>query len=112
MRLSTIILPLCDNSGNALPDVHAALQGSLCDIFKGFTATPCKGGWIDPETGARYFDDSLSYAIACEDSAEVRSKVESIARLYGHLADQLAVFVTHCNGEVVFVNSARVPALV
>ena len=103
MRIATFPLPTANNDGVDQTDTHCALQAVLCDTFGGFTRTIGDGGWRS-DTGKLYVDPVAIYSIATEDSAIDRARLESIALFYGHLAGQLAVMVTHANGEVVFID--------
>lgn len=104
MRVATIILPNDDNNGNDISDVHAAMQTVLVDTFGGFTATASNGAWRDDKTGKIHVEPGQVYYVAMDDTAENRAKLESIALFYGHMANQIAMMVTHANGEVTFVD--------
>lgn len=105
MKLATLILPTVNNAGEDQSDTHATLQSALCAEFGGFTRTMGEGGWNGP-VGV-YIDPVAVYSVAMDDSAANRGKLESIALFYGDLAGQLAVMVTHANGEVVFLDVAK-----
>lgn len=101
MKLAQIILPTIGNDGSDLTDCHVALRSTLADSFGGYTATSGQGGWTD--SGKLYQDPVTVYAVAMDDTAENRAKLESVALFYGHMATQHCVMVTHASGEVAFV---------
>lgn len=107
MRLASFPLPTVNNDGVDQSETHAALQLALCADFGGFTCTLGQGGWI-ADTGKIYVDPVAVYTIAMEDSYVARAKLESIALFYGDIAGQIAVMVTHANGEVAFLDVAPV----
>lgn len=106
MREATLILPIADNSGKPLAKVHDRLSQVLCDTFGGFTAAPVRGAWKDTESGKVYSDESTEYRIAADWNPVERQTLEDIAREFGDLAGQLAVFVKHGNGAVSILPSA------
>lgn len=103
MRLATLILPTVNNNGVDQTDTHAALQLTLIDTFGGFTVTSGKGGWKD-DSGKLYCDPVAVYSIAMAATADNARRLESIALMYGHLASQICVMVTHADGAVQFVD--------
>lgn len=104
MRLATMILPMMDNTGSDLADVHAALRSAACATFGGFTAMESVGGWHDDSTGITHVESGMLYQFAMKDSAEMRASLESFALFYGHMANQLAVMCTHTDGSVRIMN--------
>jgi hypothetical protein len=106
VKLATMILPTHDNNGVDMTDNHCALRLVLLDNFDGFTVAPVCGAWRD-SSGNVCHDDSASYSIAMDDTAENRAKLETIARFYGHLCGQVCVMVTHAGGDVAFVACTR-----
>lgn len=105
MRNAYLVLPTSDNDGEQT-DSHAALQLVLADSFGGFTVTYGKGAWRDDSTSRAVYDSVAVYAIAMSDISENETKLESIARFYGHMTGQTCVMVTHARGDVVFVDSS------
>lgn len=104
MRIATITLPIADNNGNALNDVHAALQLDLIAQFGGFTAIDARGGWRDESTGKVFAEPVTQYQIAAKDSDS--DKIRSIAQFFGRMAEQICMFVTLPNGEAEMIDSA------
>src|ERR1700757_3209697 len=105
MRCAYLILPTTSNDEVDQTDTHAALQSALCDYFGGFTMTQGKGGWRNPANARVYMDSVATYAIAMTESGDNESRLESIARFYGHMAGQVCVMLAHASGRVVFVDS-------
>jgi predicted cupin superfamily sugar epimerase len=104
MRLAIFNLPLSDNSGNALNDVHAALQADIVDTFGGFTLTHGHGGWRDDATGKVFCEPVAVYSIAMNATPNNARRLRSLAIWHGRIADQLAVYLVHANGEAECVN--------
>jgi hypothetical protein len=110
MRLATITLPIADNDGNPLNDVHAALQLDLIAQFGGFTAIDARGGWRDKSTGKVYAEPVTQYQIECEDSDA--GKLCDIAKFFGRMANQICMFVMMPTGNVGFIDTEfRVSAI-
>ena len=105
MRLATLILPTTGNDGTDHTDTHAALRLTLIDAFGGFTVMTGDGGWRD-DSGRVYLDPVAVYSVAMSETGENETRLESIARLYGHLAGQQCVLVAHASGAVAFVDSS------
>ena len=49
MRECRIILPMRDNTGEPLADVHKSLSEALCNNFGGYTQTNGVGQWKNGE---------------------------------------------------------------
>jgi hypothetical protein len=103
MRVATFTLPVNANDGADLRDVHFALRSAAIATFGGFTAIATEGGWQDDATGKQYVEPGILYQFAMPDDAASREKLESFARFYGHMADQVCVMVAHADGAVAFV---------
>jgi len=111
MRFASIILPRLDNLGADLGAVHNALQTALVDTFGGFTASPVSGGWRDEKSGEIFADESTEYRIAAVWGPVEREALTDLANVYGLKAGQLAVCVTHGNGDVQFIEPREVAAI-
>jgi len=107
LRMAYFGLPTSNNDGASLHDVHAALQSTLIDTWGGFSAFNGLGGWRDDATSKIFAEPTVGYYIAMPDDAGNRAKLLSVARFYGHMAQQLAVMVTYANGDVEFVDMAK-----
>lgn len=103
MQEAFIILPLLDNSGASLDQVHAALELDLLDGFDGFTSETVTGAWRDVTTGRVYREDNIRYTVAADyfSNSRLVSRLENLAAKYARAAGQLAVYVKHATGEVV-----------
>ena len=103
MRMASITLPLFDNHGMGIPEVHEALQDKLLDKFGGYSERKIVGAWRDPNSGRTYRDHNAVYDVAMEDTLSARGDLRRIAREAGRAAEQLAVMVTQPSGEVEFL---------
>jgi hypothetical protein len=99
--VATLILPCEDNKREPLTEVHNALKRELCELFGGFTAVPCYGGWIDEATGKYYEDRSFEYRVAMP-KMECNDVVwDELAIRYGIRARLLSVYLTYpCSPQV------------
>jgi hypothetical protein len=95
LREALVILP---DSKNDKP-IHATLKRELCNVFGGYTATPCQGGWVNPQ-GELIEDYGTAYSVAMLDSEANRAVFKEIANTIGKLAKQQAMYVRYANGEV------------
>lgn len=105
MREAFLLAPVRGNDGESLVKAHKALQNALLDSFGGFTSSDVQGAWRDAETGVVYHDVSKRYVVASEATGADRAKLESCARQFGADAKQLAMYVCHANGEIVFLDT-------
>lgn len=105
MREARIILPLSDNNGVSLREVHARLENTLCLHFGGATVMPMRGIWRDPETGWMYAEEGLAYDVAMEPSPANDATLIDVARRIGADAGQLAMFVRTADGTVNIIDT-------
>ena len=110
MREARIILPLLDNNGASLAHVHSGLKRALCEAFGGYTALLSHGGWIDSESGKLYEEAGIAYDVAAQEGADTREKLYAIASHVARDAAQVCVYVRLPNGEVIFVDPAKISA--
>jgi hypothetical protein len=104
MRFASLTLPILDNNGNDLSDVHTCLQADIIDTFGGFTRTLANGGWRDDATGKIYCESVAVYAIAMnEDSLANDGKLTQLAKWHGAIAGQIAMCVQYASGDVKFI---------
>lgn len=103
-RLATLTLPLRDNAGLQLREVHSVLRSQLLDAFGGYTQSLVTGAWRG-EDGTVYQDDSLKYEIAMDTGVSAGKKLVEIARLACRDARQECVMVQLAAGNVVFVDA-------
>ena len=99
MREYSFILPLNDNHGKSLAQLHLDAKRDLCMQFGGYSAVAQSGGWINDD-GEFMLDESVRYTVAIDDihGFDV-CKFEEIATFYAMKARQLALYVVH-DGEV------------
>lgn len=103
MREASVILPARDNDGADLSALHLSFRHELLATYGGFTAAPVEGAWRDEATGRVYSDESTEYRIAADWTApKAESVLERIAARYAGEMGQLAVYVRHGSGDVVF----------
>ena len=103
MHLASIILPNADNSGVSLADVHAAMQATIVDVFGGFTSLAVSGAWR-ADDGTIYAEQGTKYEIAMDATPSNAKKLESIARFYGHMSQQIAMCVQFADGAIAFLD--------
>lgn len=111
-RLATLTLPGLDNNRQSLAFVHDALRIELLNHFGGYTAVPCVGAWRDAN-GRTFRDENIRYEVACDvvSNYDYRQLVQ-LARSYGGLGRQDAIFLTDPNGnvEIITLSPGRTPA--
>ena len=89
MITATFNLPTVDNAGHAIDGIHSDLESVLCDRFGGATVSDATGLW--KHDGKVYREPVRSYHVAIDD--DDADEFRSIAKAWGALADQLAVYV-------------------
>ena len=62
MIVATLILPVDDNDGASLQELHKAVEGFLLARFGGFSASLITGKWADA-AGTVYEDVSIRYEV-------------------------------------------------
>jgi hypothetical protein len=105
MRMATLIMPLFDNDGHAIPQVHDAIADKLLNTFGGYSKVKIEGSWRDPQTGRIFSDRNVEYRIAMDDTPSNRGALARIAEATGRAASQLEVLITQPNGDVEFINT-------
>lgn len=107
MRIAQINLPILDNDGNSLLDLHETIQRDLCNIFGGYTVFEARGGWLAPSTeqelGKLYQETVMVYQIAYNPADGAQHTIRAYAERYGKAAKQLAVFIV-IDGEVEIID--------
>ena len=106
MRIASLILPIADNAGNPLDDVHACLRADLCDIFGGYTATATFGGWRTPD-GAVQHEPGVRYDVAMNSDLDNCARWCALAHHVGNLASQISVMICLPTGTVAFIECAK-----
>lgn len=59
-----IILPICDNVGKPLDDIHRRLRKTLAIEFGGAFGIPAFGVWLNPRTGEVVEEECIAYTPA------------------------------------------------
>jgi len=103
-RIATLTLPLCDNAGLRLTEVHRVLRSQLLEAFGGYTQSLVTGAWRG-EDGKVYQDDSLKYEIAMDTGVSAGKKLVRIATVACGSARQECVMVQLASGVVHFVDA-------
>lgn len=91
MRIAQINLPVFDNNGVNLDDVHANLANNLCVVFGGFTVWQARGAWVDD--GKLYQEDVKVYQVAYEPDHVARNNLRALTIRAGKEARQIAMFL-------------------
>jgi hypothetical protein len=97
LREAKIILPIT-NDGQSIMDLHTAMQRDLAATFGGFTVVFGDGGWIDG-AGNLVNDTVAIYSIAAPVTPEANANIAGLAMLYGHRANQEAVYYVQPDGQ-------------
>lgn len=95
-----IILPLRNNDGIMLNDLHMKVQEMLSKAFGGWTSTVGKGGWIDPVTKESQREDVVVYDVAVDQSFTTHVLLDTIAGIILTEGEQKTVYVRYPNGIV------------
>ena len=103
-RIATLTLPLRDNAGVQLQEVHKVLRTQLLEAFGGYTQSLVTGAWRG-EDGKVYQDDSLKYEIAMDTGVSAGKKLVRIATVACASARQECVLVQLASGVVHFVDA-------
>lgn len=103
-RKGEMILPLFDNSGAPLVDVHCILVKQMTAAFDGFTMMRIHGGWRGDD-GKSVYEEGVLYAVAAEPTAENNAAWLAMAENMRITAQQAAIYVMDFNGDVHFVRS-------
>lgn len=103
-RIAQFVIPKQDNEGKSLVWHHEQYMKAFCACFGGFTAYDVRGGWMN-EHGKLYHDESVSYHIAMDDTAENVAKLRKLAEAAAGECKQEAIFIVLPSGEVEFVTA-------
>lgn len=90
MREYSIVLPTHNNDGLCLAAVHTSLKRELIYNCDGYSATAQTGGWLN-DKGELFEEPSIRYTVASAAGSELN--IKHIAKKYGILADQQAMYV-------------------
>lgn len=92
MKIVQINLPVNDNSGNSLLDIHSRMSDALLAAFGGFTALSGLGAWKSP-SGTTFSEPVIIYQIAVNGTAFDYELTREIAMHFAEKANQEAVFI-------------------
>lgn len=98
------ILPMADNNGNSLSQVHKAVQNQLVTTFGGYSMHYQVGAWLDDEDN-EMFDKSIVYTVAIAKEQEI--VLMYMIRMFGVMAKQDAIYSTDAAGYVNIVDLVR-----
>lgn len=117
MREAHIIVPLRDNDGIMLHDLHNTVQDVLTNEWGGWTSTICRGGWLAPN-GDKINENVVKYTTAMEDNLTNLMLLDTLAhvilvdgrqqRVYYVGPDREVHFHTAIEAEVVNLTAAEV----
>lgn len=100
MKLAKIILPVLDNQGKDLFEVHRELQAALLGEFGGYTSFEGVGGWRNLH-GKLYKERVIIYEVAMERAKAI--ELRCIAEIVVTKARQESVMIVTPCGDVEFV---------
>jgi len=92
MREHSIVLPTHDNDGTCLATLHTSLKRELIAQFDGYSATAQTGGWVNSE-GELFEEPSIRYTVCVPLYRDAFVLIKHIAKKYGILAGQQAMYV-------------------
>lgn len=102
-RIAQFVIPKLDNDGKTLVWQHQVYQEAFCACFGGYTAYDVRGGWMN-EHGKLFHDESVSYHIAMDDTAENAAKLRKLAQAAAGELKQECIFIVLPNGNVEFIS--------
>ncbi len=102
LKEGLIVCPKKTNEGKDLWRTSELLERKLLESFGGCTRSNATGSWIDPESGELYREPVWQFATAYEDTEENHATLITLGNMLTQLAEQVAVYVRLCNGEVIF----------
>lgn len=105
-RIATITLPILDNNKHSTELAHKYLTIKLLELWGGYSVAHSTGFWRDPATGIVYEDFNRVYSVAMETDLFTRDRFSELAHEVGQMAHQLAVALTHANGDFVIMDIA------
>lgn len=103
-----IILPLKDNDGIGLAELHDAIAAKLARVFKGFTSYDAQGGYIN-DANETQFERVRIYIVACDSGVFQRENnimIEQWLELYA------ATLCERANQESVYISKGSLAELV
>ena len=103
MREARIILPINGKPGNEA--ARKSTLARLVSAFGGATVTQGRGIWAD-NSGNLHDEPGEVVDVACEDNAISRATLTALARTFGQMAHELAVYLRLPSGEVLILDTA------
>lgn len=102
LKQAYLAIPLFDNDGEPLANLHVWVSEHLLHEFGGFTSWKMFG--IGTLNNGRVKDDrGLVYCVAMEPSLKNAEKLREIARFVRRQAEQESVYIVLADGQVEFV---------
>lgn len=94
-----VILPLADNDGKSLRDVHTDFQQFLLKLAGGYSQQSIDGAWMDE--GKVYIDHSIKYVVTLPKAQD--KALMSTLPFWCQQARQLALFTQARSVRVTFI---------
>lgn len=104
MRELKLLVPVNDNAGGPLTDLHRMIRRRLVQTFKGYTETLVKGVWENPLTGEIVEEWMFSFTIAAQGS-QSETQLVLIGEWIAVEAEQDAVYIRLLDGTVKFITA-------
>ena len=95
-------LPLMNNNGKSLSDLHKQVEVDLCNKFGGLTKTNQEGAWVNPIDGKLFVEPVVEYIVAINPDDQIWALL--YVRNLGEHAKQEAMYVVKTCGNVSFIN--------
>lgn len=108
MREALMILP---HSATCTAFLHEQLQDELVRRFGGYTVYPANGAWWNAKDWRIEKEPSAAYVVAMDTTPENAKAWLDIARTYGAMGHQRAVYVRDLWGNVALVPVCEQSAL-
>ena len=102
MRECRVIVPMFDNDGERLSEVHQGFQKALCKEFGGYTRSHGHGGWVNDDGNVRE-ERVYIYDVAIKNDRLVEDQELILVALIQQLridAKQEAIYYRRPNGEI------------
>lgn len=88
------VLPLVDNGGNAIPSIHAHLEGALCARFGGATIVDGSGLW-QPDGQPTKREPVRVYTVAIDPEDSSDFSFAEIMHAHAYAAKQESIYLVH-----------------
>jgi len=87
-----LILPVKNNEGIELLEIHRDLKNLLVRNYGGCTISNAVGCWEDKKSGQIFDEAVITYQVAISDNNIDKQQFKKFAIEYGKKAEQLAVY--------------------